>query len=149
MFCTFSFPCLLLFATIHRCLHDAGMTPYQGLPEGAACLNFRMRNTNGTPIRTNHPSAVKQSRNARKDAWRSQKVNRLRLSVNNRIGMREAMSGEIIGEVGEKLPVSFIERSRVGHKRRLMVLGSRRRKDWDTRYFPDAPEVQTPEDPVA
>lgn len=94
----------------------------------AADLNSlsQVKNTNATPIETNHPSAVKQSRNARNESLAFKKVKSLRLYMKDGVPVGEAVSGEIIGEVTEKLTVSMIRRSGVLYQDRLMILRAAR-----------------------
>src|SRR5580658_259814 len=51
-----------------------------------------------------------------------QESERLRLRVNHGVGMREAMSRKIIGEVAENSPVMLIGRNGVRHEHALMIL---------------------------
>ena len=55
----------------------------------------------------------------------------LRLRVNGSIRVREAVSGKITGEIGEKLAVARIGRNGVRYQHALMILGAAREKRRD------------------
>ena len=63
-----------------------------------------------------------------------EEVESLGLSVNSRIRVRETVSGEIIGKLGEELPIMLVKKTRVRDEHALMILRSPRQYRGDESY---------------